>query len=553
MDPGPVVRSLAIAIFVACLATFAGCARKQPDAGPHRGGTFRMAVRDSFLTLDPALAWDPALTPYLRLLYEGLVAFDDSGEVRPAAAARWTESGDGLTWTFELRRGLRYASGRPVVAADFAHGFQRLFRSGALRSPGAPQFAALRGALRAGVRGAPPLGVEAPDASTVVLHLAWRDPFLLEKLAQPRYAIPVPAESDSASGVESYGARPETNGPYALAPGAKNLVRFVRNPHFAEALRGGEGEAGMRERAAISGFPDTIVVLTGVPARRALLGLESGRIDALCPMPAEYRERLVRDRRMQHVRGATSPPLLWLLAMNTELAPLARRDARRAMGRGVNRLPLIESLGPSVLPWRAFTLDGTSPNAAPGYDPADARLSLEAAKYFAGMRVVVTVPRGSAEAAACEALAPAAARASIQFEPKLVSRAAWTKAAIERRGAQALILPWVPPAKDGVDAIASLLLNRGLGSGWAGNMAWYRPSPAFDSLLVRGLREEDPLARRAIRDQIGELLESDLPLVPLAQVEIEAAVRPEWQGARIHPRYGFDPAACSRRETRREP
>src|SRR5262245_31938214 len=102
MDPGPVMRSIVLALAVASFASLAGCAKQQAGTGPHRGGTFHVALRDTFATLDPALAWDPALTPYLRLLYEGLVAFDDSGEVRPAAAARWTESGDGLTWRFEL-------------------------------------------------------------------------------------------------------------------------------------------------------------------------------------------------------------------------------------------------------------------------------------------------------------------------------------------------------------------------------------------------------------------------------------------------------------------
>jgi oligopeptide transport system substrate-binding protein len=560
MDPGPEARRIATACaaIAAIAVVLSGCGTRAPE-GPRPGGTLRLALRDSFSTLDPALAWDPALTPYLRLLYEGLVAFDDSGAVRPAAAAHWSTSADGLTWRFELRSGLRYASGEPITSADFARAIERLFRPGVARSPGAPQFAAIEGALRAGARNAPPLGVDASDPSVLVLRLAWRDPFLLEKLAQPRYVVPVPeraATARAAAGrgagaggaAADYGAAPETNGPYALQSGGRNVVHFVRNRRYVPAPRAADTPADRLARTREAGFPDTIVVLTGVSARRALLGIESGRIDALSPLPIEYRERLLRDRRLAHVKGELSPPLLWYLALNAELAPLARRDARRAMARAVNRLRLSETLGAGFDPWREFTGETGVPNAAPGYDPNEARYSLEAARYFAGIRVPVTVPRGTAEAAACEALAPAAARGSIQFEPQPVSRPAWVKAAAGRRGAQAVMLPWVAPANDDVDALAALLLNRGLGASWGGNWAWYHPSAAFDSLLVRGLREADPVARSSIRDQIGQILESDLPLVPVARVRLEAVVRPEWGGARVHPRTGFDPAALWRRD-----
>jgi hypothetical protein len=147
-----------------------------------------------FATFDPAFAWNPEDDPYLGLLFEGLVAFDDSGRGAPRRARSLPAvSGDGRTYRFRLRPNLSYADGTPLVAADFAHGIRRLFRPGALRSPGAPQFAALAGRDGAGQRAnAPPLGVEAPSKEELVLRLAWPDPHLLEKLAQPRYAIPVP-------------------------------------------------------------------------------------------------------------------------------------------------------------------------------------------------------------------------------------------------------------------------------------------------------------------------------------------------------------------------
>ena len=511
----------------------AGCATQPKDDAPPAGGTLTIAQRDSFATFDPAFAWNPEDDPYLALLYEGLVAFDDSGRVRPACAFLPVVSPDGRTYRFKLRPNLTYADGAPVLAEDFAHGIRRLFRPGVLRSPGAPQFAALSGALTQGTRNAPPLGVEATSKEELVLRLAWPDPHLLERLAQPRYAIPVP-ESAAARLGPSYGAFPRTNGAYRIERVGRDTLLFLRNPGYASGL-----EDPLAARAQ-RGYPDTIRVLTNRTARQTLLGLESGRVDLACPPPLEFAERLGRSRRLAVVRAQGSPALRWYLVMNCELAPVARRDARRAVAWGINRQRLVEELGSYAAPARSFAGDEDAMGQAPGYDPVRARQFLEAAKYYTGIRIAVTVPRASALALGLEALTPALARGSIQVDAVARSTADWSRAVIERRGAMAVMVPWRAPADDDLSGLSAMLLNRGMASGWGGNLGWYRSGPSLDSVLVRGLANGDPVARRAARDQLGTLLESDVPIVPLARIEETAVLREGWTGAHFHPRGGLD-------------
>src|SRR5690349_13174789 len=111
------------------LALLPGCGRREDAGTPHPGGTLTIAQRDSFATLDPAFAWNPEDDPYLGLLFEGLVAFDDSGRVRAACADLPEVSADGRTYRFKLRPGLTYADGDTVRAGDFVHGIRRLFRT----------------------------------------------------------------------------------------------------------------------------------------------------------------------------------------------------------------------------------------------------------------------------------------------------------------------------------------------------------------------------------------------------------------------------------------
>ena len=85
-----------------------------------------------------------------------------------------------------------------------------------------------------------------------------------------------------------------------------------------------------------------------------------------------------------------------------------------------------------------------------------------------------------------------------------------------------------------------MLLNRGLASGWGGNLGWYRPGPVSTACSSAASASDDPVARRAARDQVGTLLESDLPILPLARIEETAVLREGWTGAAFHPRGGLD-------------
>jgi ABC-type transport system substrate-binding protein len=117
---------------------------------------------------------------------------------------------------------------------------------------------------------------------------------------------------------------------------------------------------------------------------------------------------------------------------------------------------------------------------------------------------------------------------------------------LDRRGSLAALVPWRAPAGDDLEGLASMLLNRGLATGWGGNLGWYHPGSGLDSLIVRGLGSADPVARKAARDQAGTLLESDLPVIPLARIEETAILREGWTGAYFHPRGGLDLRAIHR-------
>ncbi len=81
------------------------------DIGPH--------------TLDPALVRTVTSAVYVMEIFSGLVTFDQNMKIVPDIADKWEASDDGKTYTFYLRKGVRFHSGREVTASDFKYSMER--------------------------------------------------------------------------------------------------------------------------------------------------------------------------------------------------------------------------------------------------------------------------------------------------------------------------------------------------------------------------------------------------------------------------------------------
>lgn len=106
--------------------------------------------------------------------------YSASGRFTPGLAESWTTSTDGLTWTFRLRRNVKFHNGRPMTADDVVYSINRI-KDPRTRSPRAGDFADVE-------------SVTAPDHASVVFKL--KKPFapLLAKLSGSISAAIVPKE-----------------------------------------------------------------------------------------------------------------------------------------------------------------------------------------------------------------------------------------------------------------------------------------------------------------------------------------------------------------------
>lgn len=107
----------------------------QPAAtvAPVSGGAYTEAIVGAFGRPNPVLDfYNPADRDLVRLIYSGLVRFDDRGLPQGDLAESWGISQDATVYNFSLRPGIRWHDGKPLTSEDIA------FTVELLRSPDLP-------------------------------------------------------------------------------------------------------------------------------------------------------------------------------------------------------------------------------------------------------------------------------------------------------------------------------------------------------------------------------------------------------------------------------
>lgn len=77
-------------------------------------------------SMDPADMHSGDDAYHIFAVYNRLVDIDDQFNVTPELATEWSVSEDGKTWTFKLRQGVKFHSGKDFTSADVVYTFKRL-------------------------------------------------------------------------------------------------------------------------------------------------------------------------------------------------------------------------------------------------------------------------------------------------------------------------------------------------------------------------------------------------------------------------------------------
>lgn len=240
-------------------------------------------------------------------VYETLVKINDSGEFEELLAESYELSDDGLTYTFTLRDGVTFQSGKPMTSADVKFSFDRNLTDAAAPSIIKETFSKVA-------------TVEAPDPATVVVTLKERSRNFLYNIAQTSGVI------INEAGVADLGATADGTGPFEVTafspPDTATLTRF--DGYWGEPAQVAEVQWRY---------------ITDASAMAA--GVQSGEIDIVTNLAPELFPPFADDDNYKVVDGLTNGETI--LAMNNSKAPLDDVRVRQAISHAINKEDVLQA------------------------------------------------------------------------------------------------------------------------------------------------------------------------------------------------------------------
>jgi peptide/nickel transport system substrate-binding protein len=276
------------------------------------GGTVRMAQVVPAAAIDPVKIADGGGVTVLSQVAETLVLSGRDLTAQPVLAEGWSPNKDGTVWTFKLRQGVKFHSGKPMTADDVVATFDRL----ANPDNGSNALSVFTGMLSKG-------GTRKVDDHTVEFHLNAANGNFPYAVSTDNYnAVILPA--DYAGDFEK---DMNATGPFKLEKYTPKVgASFVRNTEYW-------GGQVMPDRVEASFYNDY---------QPQILALQGGQIDVIQQVPVLQGVGLLNDPNIDIIR--TPSTAHQQVHMRTDLDPFKDKRVRRAIALCLDRPKIVQGL-----------------------------------------------------------------------------------------------------------------------------------------------------------------------------------------------------------------
>jgi peptide/nickel transport system substrate-binding protein len=346
---------------------------------PRRGGVLLAAIGADAPSLDPHQEQTFATLQPMAPLYSTLLQIDPYSypNVIGDVATEWKISPDGLTYTFKIRKDIKFHDGSPLTAADVKASYDKiLFPPDGVRSIRKHHYSAIA-------------SVEAPDPSTVVFKLKFPSASLLANLASPWNVIFPKKYLDKD---------PNYFKNNVMGSGPFKFKSYTRGSTF-------EGERNpdyfVKDRPYLNGYKFFISTETSVRAA----AIRSGRAHIeFRDLPLSEVESIKKQLGDKVVVQSTPFVIHFDIAMNNTVKPFTDIRVRKALTLGLDRYtggrvlyPLtgLRDVGGLTRPGTEWAMSPAELEKFPGFwrdaekSRAEAKRLLAEAGYPNGFKVVL--------------------------------------------------------------------------------------------------------------------------------------------------------------------
>jgi ABC-type transport system substrate-binding protein len=501
--PPVLVGVLLLALAAAATPVFAQARVSGPT-----GSVYRRPLGTEPATLDPARIADIYGRSVAQQIFDGLVEFDQTLTIAPALAQYWKASRDGLTWTFTLRKGVRFHNGREVTADDVVFSLTRLLDP-KVKSTAADLFMNIQGAQSFRDGRTPSVrGLTALDASTVRVVLDEAQVPLVSLLAIGHAKI-VPRDLVTQQG-DAFGAAPVGTGPFRFERWErhKQIVLTANADYFAGAPRLG--------RIVYRIFPDEGAGAMFDEFRR-------GRLED-SPVPMQDYPKLLASNAWTHVKRPMFS--VRFLGLNTRVKPWSDPRVRQALIYAIDREAIVQEstrgrfvLARGILP--PGTLGYNPRLTGYPYDPARARELLAQAGFpegrgLAPLTICATVKLDPEHALTVRHLAVVGVHAEFKYVPD------WSQFSrmLTEGHCPGFQYAWFADVPEPDNFLHKLFHSRS-----PRNYTGYA-NPLLDDILLRARNEGDDLRRVELYRRAEQLVLDDAVVIPFFHYTYERVFQP---------------------------
>ena len=445
------------------LGTF-GSPRVARAAG---GGTIRVAQTVPAAAIEPVKVADGGGLTQLGVCGEYLCLSGPDLKLVPVLAESWTPNKDGTVWTFKIRQGVKFHSGKVMTADDVVATFDRL----ADPANGSNALSALTGYLSKG-------GSKKVDDATVEFHLDAANgnfPYLTSSDNYNAIIIPADYKGDFESNFNA-------TGPFKLEKYTPKVgASFVRNDDYW-------GPKAKPDRLEFTFYADY---------QPQVLALQGGQIDIMQQAPVLQSVPLLNDPNFDII---SLPSVAHQqVHMRTDSDPFKDPRVRRAVALCLDRPQLVQGL----MKGRA-KVGNDSPFAAifPSSDTsvpqrekniAEAKQLMEAAGMKDGFKVQLTTEKYLEIPEYAQVIQSAVKEIGGQIDLNILDQGAYYGDAVYGKS------PWLDSVMGITDyghrGVPNVYLSAPLRSDGTWNSAHYK-NPAYDTMVSSYIASLDLEAQR---------------------------------------------------------
>ncbi len=522
------IISIAVLFILSSLLTACGGG----NTATSTGNTLVYGRGADSISLDPSQATDGESHKVSKEVFDTLVEYKkETTEVQPGLAESWETSSDGKTWTFHLRKGVKFQDGTDFNADAVAFNFNRWMdpKDPTHKGGDFSYYSYMFGGFK-GDAGHVIKAVTAVDPNTVKFELNKPQGPFLNNLAMESFGIasPTAVKKDPVA----FNQHPVGTGPFTFVSWKKNdSIVLEKNKDYWQA-----GKPKL-DKIIFRSIPDNAARFTA---------LQSGDIDIMDGMNPDDAAVVKGNSNLQlfEQQGMN----VAYLAFNTTKKPFDNVKVRQAINYAVNKQAIIKNFyagmaEPAINPIPKVMWGYNDQVKDYEFNLAKAKELLKEAGYPDGLTIdfyAMQDPRPYMPNGKKIAEYVQQDLAKIGVKTNIISYE-WStyKERVENGEAQMAFFGWIGDNGDPDNFLYVLLDKDNTRTPGAGNIAFYKNNQLHD-ILIQAQALTDQKQRTELYKQAQTIIKADAPWVPLVHATVPLAAKKDVTGFFPHPTGIYD-------------